>query len=136
MSNTFTYGKRAFGFCDRCGFRYPLHALKNEVVKLKLTGLKVCPECHDPDHPQLQLGMYPVYDPQALREPRIDVNTNISNSQTLTLGQLSPPTIGATIGNAVQSLIGIVSLSGGVLLVPNNFVAGAAIAGQAVAGVS
>jgi hypothetical protein len=26
----------------------------------------------DPDHPQLQLGMYPVEDPQAVREPRPD----------------------------------------------------------------
>jgi len=32
----------------------------------------VCPTCWDPDHPQLQLGMYPVEDPQALRNPRPD----------------------------------------------------------------
>jgi len=37
-----------------------------------LYQLKVCEECWDPDHPQLQLGMYPVDDPQAVREPRKD----------------------------------------------------------------
>jgi hypothetical protein len=32
----------------------------------------VCPECWEPDQPQLQLGMFPVDDPQALRNPRRD----------------------------------------------------------------
>jgi hypothetical protein len=32
----------------------------------------VCKACWDPDQPQLQLGMYPVDDPQALRNPRPD----------------------------------------------------------------
>jgi len=32
----------------------------------------VCPECWDPDQPQLQLGMFPVDDPQAVRNPRHD----------------------------------------------------------------
>ena len=31
-----------------------------------------CDTCWDPDQPQLQLGMYPVDDPQALRNPRPD----------------------------------------------------------------
>lgn len=49
-----------------------LTELKAEVRKLKPTGLLVCSECFDPDHPQLQLGMYPVEDPQALLNPRRD----------------------------------------------------------------
>jgi hypothetical protein len=44
-----------------------------EVIKTKLYQLKVCPECWDPDQPQLQLGMYPVDDPQAVRQPRPDI---------------------------------------------------------------
>ena len=32
----------------------------------------VCRECWEADHPQLMLGMYPVDDPQALRNPRPD----------------------------------------------------------------
>jgi hypothetical protein len=47
--------------------------LKFEVIKTKLYQLKVCQECWDPDHPQLQLGMYPVDDPQAVRQPRPDI---------------------------------------------------------------
>jgi hypothetical protein len=40
--------------------------------KTKNINLLVCPTCWEPDQPQLQLGMYPVYDPQALQNPRPD----------------------------------------------------------------
>lgn len=63
-------GNKAFGFCDRCSFRYPLHELKQEVVNLNITNLLVCPECWDPEQPQNLLGRFPVNDPQALRNPR------------------------------------------------------------------
>ena len=39
-----------------------------------MVSIKVCPECWEPDQPQLQLGMYPVNDPQAVREPRPDTS--------------------------------------------------------------
>lgn len=80
MGNRFSSGKHAIAICDRCGFRYKLLELKKEVVKLKETGLLVCPECWDPDHPQLQLGMYPVEDPQALMNPRRDSTYDTSGS--------------------------------------------------------
>lgn len=51
-----------------------LKQLKKLTIKTKLVSIKVCPECWEPDQPQLQLGMYPVYDPQAVREPRPDVS--------------------------------------------------------------
>lgn len=72
MSNRFSSGKNAIAQCDRCGFRYKLKELKTEVVKTKPYNVRVCPSCWDPDHPQLQLGMYPVEDPQAVRNPRPD----------------------------------------------------------------
>jgi len=72
MGNRFASGKNAIAQCDRCGQRYKLTALKKEVVKTKLYNILVCTECWDPDQPQLQLGMYPVDDPQAVREPRPD----------------------------------------------------------------
>ena len=72
MSNRFSSGKNAIAQCDRCGFRYKLKILKTEVVKTKPYNVRVCPSCWDPDHPQLQLGMYPVEDPQAVRNPRPD----------------------------------------------------------------
>ena len=72
MPNRFASGKRAISQCDRCGFRYKLKQLKSLVIKTKNVNLMVCPECWEQDHPQLQLGMYPVDDPQALRNPRPD----------------------------------------------------------------
>jgi hypothetical protein len=72
VSNRFSSGKNAIAQCDRCGFRYKLKILKTEVVKTKPYNVRVCPSCWDPDHPQLQLGMYPVEDPQAVRNPRPD----------------------------------------------------------------
>ena len=68
----FASGKWAISQCDRCGFRFKLKQLKKLVIKTKNINLLVCPECWEPDQPQLQLGMYPVYDPQALRNPRPD----------------------------------------------------------------
>lgn len=72
MGNRFAAGKKAIAMCDRCGQRFKLKTLKEEVIKTKRFNLLVCEECWDPDHPQLQLGMYPVDDPQALRNPRTD----------------------------------------------------------------
>ncbi len=72
MSNRFAIGKNAIAECDRCGFRYKLKELKKLTIKTKLQNIKVCKTCWEQDHPQLQLGMYPVDDPQALREPRPD----------------------------------------------------------------
>ena len=72
MGNRYSSGKWSIAQCDICGFRFKLKQLRYEVVKTKLYQLKVCDECWSPDHPQLQLGMYPVDDPQAVREPRPD----------------------------------------------------------------
>ena len=72
MGNRFASGKYSIAECDRCGQRYKLKQLKFEVIKTKLYQLKVCDECWDPDQPQLQLGMYPVDDPQAVMQPRPD----------------------------------------------------------------
>jgi hypothetical protein len=72
MGNRFSSGKNSISECDRCGFRYKLKVLKKLVIKTKQVTIKVCPTCWEPDQPQLQLGMYPVDDPQAVREPRPD----------------------------------------------------------------
>jgi hypothetical protein len=75
MANRFANGAKSFGFCDVCSFRFDLKKLKNLVVKTKQTQTKACPQCWTPDQPQLQLGMYPISDPQAIRDPRPDTNT-------------------------------------------------------------
>jgi hypothetical protein len=72
MGNRFSSGKNSIAECDRCGFRYLLTNLKREVIKTKNYELLVCPQCWDPDQPQLQLGMFPVDDPQGVRNPRPD----------------------------------------------------------------
>jgi hypothetical protein len=72
MGNRFASGKNSIAICDRCGFQFKLTTLKKEVIKTKIYNLLVCDECWDPDQPQLQLGMYPVDDPQAVRNPRRD----------------------------------------------------------------
>ncbi len=84
MSNRYASNKIAIAICDRCGFRYKLKDLRELTVKTKKINLLVCNECWDPDHPQLQLGMYPVDDPQALRNPRPD--TTYVTSGTLADG--------------------------------------------------
>jgi hypothetical protein len=89
MATPFASGKYAIAECDRCGQRYKLKQLKMEVIKTKLYQLKVCDACWDPDQPQLQLGMYPVYDPQALYQPRPDttyVTAGLNASGNLTGG--------------------------------------------------
>ena len=78
MGNRYASGKNAIAECDRCGQRFKLTVLKTEIIKTKQYNLLVCPACWDPDQPQLQLGMFPVDDPQALRNPRPDRSYVIS----------------------------------------------------------
>lgn len=98
MGNRFASGKFSIASCDRCGQQFKLKRLKTEVIKTKLYQLKVCEECWDPDHPQLQLGMYPVDDPQGVREPRKDttyVTAGVNGLQDNTSGFGGYPTGGS-----------------------------------------
>ena len=83
MPNKFASGKNAISQCDRCDQRYKLRELRTQTVKTKPFKIKVCKSCWDPDHPQLQLGMYPVNDPQAVREPRPDLSYLVSGTTGL-----------------------------------------------------
>ena len=76
--SAFASGKYAIAICDRCGFQYPYNQLRFEISDQKRTGCRVCPECLDEEQPQLQLGQYPVNDPQALRNPRPDLSQDTS----------------------------------------------------------
>jgi hypothetical protein len=90
VSYPFASGKWAIAMCDRCGQQFKLKTLKTEIIKTKQYNLLVCDACWDPDHPQLQLGMYPVNDPQALRNPRRDTTYYQAG-----LGPLGDPTGGS-----------------------------------------
>lgn len=91
MGNRFASGKWAISQCDRCDFRYPLKELRKLVIKTKNINMLVCPSCWDPDQPQLQLGMYPVDDPQGLRDPRPDRSYINSGYSGLQIDVINPP---------------------------------------------
>lgn len=65
-------GSKAFGFCDRTGFRYPLKDLVYEVRNGRRTGMRIGKDVADPDHPQNFIGRVRANDPQALFDPRPD----------------------------------------------------------------
>ena len=97
MPSKYASAKYSIAECDRCAQRYMLKELKKEVIKTKLFQIKVCPTCWDPDQPQLSLGLYPVNDPQAVREPRPDVSYLQSGNtglQTSTSGGNTPSGFG------------------------------------------
>ena len=103
MPSRYSSGKYAIAQCDRCDERYMLKDLKKEIIKTRLFNLKVCPECWDPDQPQLQLGMYPVDDPQAVREPRPDVSyiqSGTSGLQILLTNSTTPDGFGYPEGGS------------------------------------
>jgi hypothetical protein len=87
MGNRFASGKKAIAECDRCGQQFKLKQLREEIIKQRKYQLLVCPECWDPDQPQLMLGTFPVDDPQALRNPRRD--TTYVTSGVNSVGNLS-----------------------------------------------
>jgi hypothetical protein len=72
MPSKYASAKNSIAQCDRCGFRFKLKQLKTLVIKTKNVNILVCPECWEPDQPQLLLGMTPISDPQAVRNPRPD----------------------------------------------------------------
>ena len=83
MGNRFSSGKNAISECDRCGFRYKLKQLRGLVIKTKNVNIMVCPTCWEPDHPQNLQGLYPVEDPQAVRNPRRDNTYIVSGTNFL-----------------------------------------------------
>jgi len=83
-------GKHALGICDRCGLTFKLNTLRAEINFRKTTGMRVCAECLDPDHPQNFVGERPVVDGVALRNPRPD--SNVEDSRELT-GELIFPNV-------------------------------------------
>ena len=77
MSNRFASARKALALCDVCGFQYKLRELRDLIVKGRIANIKACPECWNSDQPQLMLGEFPVDDPQAIRDPRIDTSIGV-----------------------------------------------------------
>ena len=78
MSSKYARGRIALSCCDRCGMEYLLKRLRPLTIKTKITNILVCPTCREKDQPQLSLGLYPLSDPQALRNPRRDTSYDVS----------------------------------------------------------
>lgn len=107
MSGTkFASGKYALGECDMCGFVFKLHQLIPEIYNQRPTGYLVCSTCWDEDNPQLQLGRFPINDPQALRNPRVDLNLPVSRN----LWGWNP--VGNPTSNLLQCKTGILIVNG------------------------
>ena len=70
-------GKKSLARCDRCGFVEKYLDLKEEW-----NGLRVCSECYEPKHPQLDTQPHRV-DPEAIRNPR-----PTEPAPTLSLGKI------------------------------------------------
>ena len=79
MSSKYTTNKNTIADCDVCGFQFKLRKLKDLYVRKNNTHIKACPECWNLDQPQNLQGMYPVEDPQAVKDPRPDKSFNEDN---------------------------------------------------------
>ena len=130
MPSKYASGKNAIAECDRCAQRYMLKVLRIQTLKTKPYKIKVCPECWDPDQPQLQLGLYPVNDPQAVREPRPDVSylaSGTSGLQILLTNSITTEGFGVPEGGSRVFQWGWAPVGGAsyfdVLLTPNDLVA-------------
>lgn len=80
MSARYATKRWALGICDICGQTFKLKTLRVLVVKTKKVNLLACKQCWTPDQPQLRVGMKPVFDPEALRNPRPDINLQESRN--------------------------------------------------------
>jgi hypothetical protein len=126
MPNRFSSGKFAIAHCDRCGFRFKLKQLKTLTIKTKNVNIRVCSECFEQDHPQLQLGMYPVNDPQAVRNPRPDTSYAESRSYDEVIN----------IGPGIGLMVGVLSItsSGEPTVAPSYFTGGYLTGGYSTGG--
>jgi hypothetical protein len=106
MPSRFASGKYSIAECDRCGFRFKLVKLKSLTIKTKNVNILVCPECFEADHPQLKIGMYPISDPQAIRNPRADTSYAEGRSYT------EPLYVGAGISFSVGVLTDVITSGG------------------------
>lgn len=115
MANKFAAGHKAIAECDRCGQRYKLKQLREIIIRGHKTNILTCPTCWDPDHPQNMQGMYPVEDPQALKNPRRDntyLQSGVAADGSISMGSRqiqwgwNPVGLGADDGLTPNYLVG------------------------------
>ena len=108
--SSYAKGSKAFGFCDRTGFRYPLRDLVRQIEDGRWNGLLVGRD--DQDQPQLKLGDVNASDPQALRFPRPD--KDLTESRALfawnPVGGGNTALGSSTVGLDMEGLVGRVTV--------------------------
>ena len=97
----FATGQYALALCDRCGQQYDYISLREEW-----NGLRVCPECFEQKHPQLEPRSVP-FEPEALRNPRPDRTEPFQ----ILVGQNTFPLFTATSIQAISSIGKTVALT-------------------------
>lgn len=102
MANPYVTGRKVPGICDVCGFRFKLNTLRPLTVDGRVTETRACRSCWTPDQPQLQLGRFPVIDPQAVRNPRPD--TGLSSSREVAV-DITGVALGVNLGYVTVSTI-------------------------------
>ena len=122
MANRFASNKRAFGFCDRCGFRGPLRTFTYVYILGKQQNIKVCKECQDYRNGDNEAywwgiigGQKASNDPQALRNPRPDNNRNDSCSD-FAFGPVATQQVTTYLNNV--RITSFTSVAPGVVIVP------------------
>lgn len=96
----YALGKYSYGVCDRCGFR-----VRYLLMRMEWTGFKVCPECYEPKHPQLEPPHHPT-DPEALRQPRPEVELPRSQLGLVTTsGATNTTDSGVNVGGMISTLV-------------------------------
>ncbi len=103
--SVFAKGRLAFGFCDKCGFRYDLHDLRTEYDTGIRRNNKICPECWDRDHEQNFLFTVVTDDKIALRDPRPD------NTLDQSRGEFGWDPVGGPVFMEVRAMVGIVKVT-------------------------
>jgi hypothetical protein len=106
-------GKFAKALCDRCAFEYKLHQLKTEW-----NGLKVCPQCYEPKHPQLE-PLTATADPEALYEPRPNNDVEVGEGYVVVIynsltrsNSMDPNILGSNFSlSQIDSNLGSVTIS-------------------------
>ena len=99
----FATGQYALALCDRCGQQYDYISLRQEW-----NGLRVCPECFEEKHPQLEPHPVP-FEPEALRDPRPDRKEPVE----ILVGQNTFPLFTTTSIQGVSSVGKTVALTSG-----------------------
>jgi NAD-dependent SIR2 family protein deacetylase len=106
----YTSGKFGLALCDQCGQQFKLNDLKKEW-----TGFKVCDECYEPKHPQLE-PKRSLNEPQALLEPRpesrLGVNVYVGDAGDSSFASIGmqpmplarPLVAGAMLGTVTTSI--------------------------------